>query len=171
MGPTIDPEVLEPEDALPPDLRALRKLARTLDSAFAVPGTSRRVGIAPVVGLVPGFGDAVTAIISTWIVVGAIRHRVPPLKVAQMTGNIILDFWLGSIPLIGDVFDFFFQENLNNVDLLLKHRDRRRPPRTYAEIGAVAMFVVTAILAIGVILVIGSLILLFWLLQELGATI
>ena len=143
----IIPEVLEPEEKLPADLAALRTLAILLDRAFGVPGTTRRVGIAPIIGLVPGIGDLIGALLSTWIVVGALRHRVPAPKILRMVLNIIVDAAIGTIPVIGDIFDFLFQENLSNVETLLKHRNRRKPPRSTAQISLIAIAILLAIIA------------------------
>lgn len=162
MTEPIDPDILEPDENLPPDLRALRKLADTLDAAFPLPGTKRRVGLAPAIGLIPGFGDAFTAIISSWIVIGAIRHRVPAPRVARMALNVIIDLWIGSIPVIGDLFDFFFQENLGNVEILMRYRDRTRPPRSYRQIGSAAALVLVAILGFSISLIIALVMFLEW---------
>lgn len=149
----IIPEILEPEENLPPDLRALQRLALLLDAAIQIPGMRRKVGLAPAIGLVPGVGDVVGALLSTWIVVGALRHRVPTRTVLRMLFNVLTDLLVGSIPVIGDVFDFLFQENLSNVRLLLESRDRRREPRTFAQLFllVVLIIVVLGIAAIGAI--------------------
>lgn len=142
----IIPEVLEPDEKLPRDLVALRNLGILLDRAFEVPGTNRRVGIAPIIGLVPGIGDFISAMLSTWIVVGALRHRVPPGKILRMVVNIVVDAAIGTIPVVGDIFDFLFQENLSNVQTLFKYRNREKPPRTTAQISLIAISIVITIL-------------------------
>ena len=72
----IIPEVLEPDEKLPPDLVALRKFAYLMDEAMPIPGTSRRIGLDAGLGFIPGIGDAIAALLSTWIIIGALRHRV-----------------------------------------------------------------------------------------------
>ncbi|MBW3671137.1 MAG: DUF4112 domain-containing protein [Acidobacteria bacterium] len=150
----IDPEVFEDDSKLPSDLVALRRLGVLLDRAFEVPGLRRRVGIAPIIGLVPGIGDFIGAILATWIVVGALRHRVPPTKIIRMVLRIIADAAIGTIPVIGDIFDFLFQENLSNVETLLRYRDRTRPPRTTAQVSLIAMAILLAILTAVVMMLI-----------------
>lgn len=162
---TIIPEVLEPEEDLPADLVALKALAVLLDKAFVVPGTKRRVGIAPIIGLLPGVGDAIGAILSTWIVVGALRHRVSARKIVRMVLNIIVDAAIGTIPVIGDIFDFLFQENLSNVEILLRHRDRGRPPRTTAQISAIAIGILIAIHVAVVAMIFLLILLLGWMIE------
>src|ERR1700704_4522783 len=119
----IIPEILPPEAALPLDLLALRHFAVLLDEAVAIPGTSRRIGLDAGLGLVPVVGDAVGALMSAWVVIGALRHPVPLLKVSRMVLNILIDVAIGSIPLLGDVFDLFWEENIANVDMILRYRD------------------------------------------------
>ncbi|MDX1582745.1 MAG: DUF4112 domain-containing protein [Thermoanaerobaculia bacterium] len=164
---TIIPEVLQPEEELPADLAALRTLGILLDRAFEVPGTTRRVGIAPIIGLVPGIGDFIGAILSTWIVVGALRHRVPPRKILRMVLNIIVDAAIGTIPVIGDIFDFLFQENLSNVETLLKYRNRRKPPRSTAQISLIAMGILMAILFAVVAMIVLLVLMLAWTIDKL----
>jgi len=141
------PEVIEPDEALPADLRALRRFARLMDEAFPIPGTRRRFGLDAALGLVPVVGDVIAALLSLWIVFGALRHRVPMRKVLRMLFNILLDAVVGAIPFLGDIFDFMYEENTINLKMLLKYRDRRRPPRTPAEITGTATLIVGGVLA------------------------
>lgn len=132
-------EVFEPDERLPRDLVALRRFAQLMDAAFRFPGTQRRFGIDALLGLIPGVGDIVGALMSTWIIAGALRHRVPARTVVRMVMNISVDLLFGSIPLAGDVFDFLFEENVINMRLLEKHRDRKRPPRSTASIALIVV--------------------------------
>lgn len=163
----IVPEIVDDDASLPRDLLALKNLGILLDRAFPVPGTRRRVGISPIIGLIPGIGDLVTALLSTWIVVGALRHRVPGRHIARMVLNIVADAAIGTIPVIGDLFDFLFQENLSNVETLLRHRDKTRPPRSTARIslivGAIVLTIVVAIAMTIVLLILALARLLDWL--------
>ena len=106
-GKPIIPEVVVPDEALPADLVALRRFARLMDEALPVPGTKRRIGLDAGLGLIPGVGDVVAALLSVWIVIGALRWRVPLWRVVRMVFNILVDLVLGAIPLFGDIFDFF----------------------------------------------------------------
>ena len=160
------PEVIEPDAALAADLVALRRFAYYMDEAFVLPGTRIRVGIDALLGLIPGVGDIIGAALSTWIIAGALRHRVPPLVIARMVLNVAIDLIFGAVPVAGDVFDFLYEENMMNMRLLEKHRDRRRPPRTPGQIalvlGAIAAFLV--LLAVGIAAALIALVL--WLIAQ-----
>jgi uncharacterized protein DUF4112 len=133
---------------LPPDLQALDRLARLLDEAVPIPGTRQRVGLDPLLGLVPGVGDVVSAILSLAIVHGALRHRVPGRVVLKMVGNLLLDTLVGAVPVAGDVFDALFRANRMNVTLLLAHRDETQAPRRSGEIAGVLALVALVLLAL-----------------------
>jgi hypothetical protein len=160
------PEVFEPDEALPQDLVALRRLAWLLDAAVAIPGTRKRIGVSAAIGLVPGVGDAVGAFLSAWIILGAFRHRVPGAKLFRMVANVAVDLLVGSIPIVGDIADIFFKENLGNIDLLVRNRDRSRPPRSMGQLvlGVLVLFAIFAVLGLLAILIAIGLI--AWLLAD-----
>lgn len=99
-------------------LRRCRTIANLLDDAIRVPGTDRKIGIDPLVGLLPVAGDAVMAALSGYVVAEAIRLGAPRETVLRMVGNVLVDFLGGSIPVIGDLFDATFKANVRNVQLL-----------------------------------------------------
>ncbi len=92
-----------------------------MDEAFRVPGTRFRFGWDAILGLVPGIGDAATALFSLFILIHAFRIRVPPIVRTRMFMNVAIDLVVGSIPLLGDVFDFAWKANTRNLDLLERH--------------------------------------------------
>lgn len=160
------PEVIEPDEKLPADLVALRKFAVLMDEALPVPGTRRRIGLDAGLGLIPGVGDVVSALMSVWIVVGALRHRVPARKILRMIWNILLDLVVGAIPLLGDVFDFMFEENVINLRILMKYRNRRLPPRSTGQIAGTALAIVFVILVAALMVLIGMAAAVLWLIAH-----
>ena len=99
----------------------VRALARILDSAIGIPGTSIRVGLDSLVGLVPGVGDLAGAAMSGYIVLAAARMGVTPAVVARMILNLGVDTVVGSVPLLGDLFDVGYRANMRNAALLDRH--------------------------------------------------
>lgn len=160
------PEVIEPDEKLPRDLVALRRFAYLMDEAFPIPGTRRRAGLDAALGLIPGVGDIVAGLLSAWIVVAALRHRVPWRKVWRMIFNILIDVTVGAIPILGDAFDFLFEENVMNLQILLAHRDRRQNPRTTGEIVGAATTIIAIILGVALAAAVAALVLIIWLVRK-----
>ena len=102
------------------ELDRIRRFARWLDAGIPVPGTGLRIGLDPVIGLIPGAGDTVGALLGGWILIEAGRRGVPKATLLRMAFNVALDAILGAVPVVGDLFDFVWKSNLRNVDLLAK---------------------------------------------------
>jgi hypothetical protein len=96
----------------------LRFIARMMDTAFEVPGTKFRFGMDSIIGLVPGIGDAVGAIVSAYIVAEARRLGFPRRTIARMVANIAIDAIVGAVPLLGDAFDAAWKANIRNLRLM-----------------------------------------------------
>jgi hypothetical protein len=106
-------------------IERLQRLAYLLDDRFRIPGTGYRVGLDGLIGLVPGVGDAVTTLLSLYIVLEARRLGVPLTKLGRMGFHVGVDALLGSVPLLGDLFDVAYKSNRRNLRLLLDHLERR----------------------------------------------
>lgn len=146
-------------------LQRLRSLAHFLDNAIAIPGTRFRVGIDPLIGLLPGGGDLVTAAFSVYIVWEAARLGLPRATVTKMVSNLVLDTVAGSVPVVGDLLDVTWKANSKNVALLEAHLAAPAPQKR-ADRGYVLLLLVGFIL-----LVIGVAALGVWLVALLWRTI
>ena len=93
-------------------------LANLLDTAFILPGTNVRFGFDALIGLVPGIGDAITTAISLYIVHEARQLGAPGHLVLRMLANVVVDGFVGAVPLVGDAFDVLWRANRRNVRLL-----------------------------------------------------
>jgi hypothetical protein len=107
------------EESEPAELLAdLRSFARVLDSAVEIPGTNVRVGLDPLVGLLPVVGDVPTSLLGAYVIVQGARLGVPRETLARMGANLIVDAVVGSLPLVGDVGDVVWRAHDRNVALL-----------------------------------------------------
>ena len=102
-------------------LQRVARVARLMDTAVRIPGTGISFGGDAIVGLVPGLGDAAGGLVSLYIVNEARRLGMPSHKLVKMLGNIGLDFAVGSVPLLGDMFDVMFKANRRNLEVILEH--------------------------------------------------
>ena len=100
------------------DLERLRAIARLFDQAFGIPGTRWRFGIDALFGLVPGLGDVAGAMVAIYALHVARRLRAPAAIQLHMLSNVALDALVGTVPLIGDLFDFVFKAQTRNLALL-----------------------------------------------------
>lgn len=105
-------------------LERLRTLARLLDSAIQIPGTRIRFGFDALIGMVPGLGDFIGAILSSFLIFQAARLGVPKSTLVRMMGNVGIDTIVGEVPLLGDLFDFGWKSNTRNLALLEEHLQR-----------------------------------------------
>jgi hypothetical protein len=121
-GDALTPEIVNPRIA---DVEAM---ARWLDYAFTLPG-GFRFGVAGVIGLIPGIGDVLDALLSLYIVIRAIQLGVPRVALARMLVNIGIESVAGSVPIFGDVFDIAFKANRRNYLLLRNHMLQPRRQR------------------------------------------
>ncbi len=96
----------------------LDNLAHYLDGLFRVPGTTWRFGLDSLIGLVPNVGDTLTSFASFYILLAGVRYGVPKITLLRMAFNIAVDYVVGSIPFLGDAFDFFWKSNKKNMDLI-----------------------------------------------------
>lgn len=102
----------------------LQALARWLDSAFRVPGTSIRIGADALLNVIPGAGTLVAKGLAAYLVLEARRLGVPRTTLLRMIGNVGIDFAISAIPVIGWFGDMFFRANSRNITLLMRHLDR-----------------------------------------------
>jgi uncharacterized membrane protein len=107
-------------------VRRMDLVARLLDAAFVLPGTNRRFGIDAVIGLIPGVGDVITTLLSTYIIWEARNLGVSRLALGRMLTNLAIHASIGAIPVVGDIFDAFFRVNQRNMRIV--HRQLGRTP-------------------------------------------
>jgi hypothetical protein len=99
----------------------LERLSWLMDDLFRVPVLGWRFGLDALIGLVPALGDTTTSLVSFYILIAAVRHRVPKVTILRMGLNIAFDYVMGSLPVVGDLADAWWKANHMNIDLLRKH--------------------------------------------------
>jgi hypothetical protein len=128
-------------------LATLRRVAELLDSAFVLPGTTYRIGLDPIIGLVPWVGDLVSPLFTVVLLWQARDVRVPKIVLTRMIFNAGVDAIVGAIPFAGDLFDFGWKSNLRNMTLLERHayEEHRPTPGDWAFV--ISMMALTIVLA------------------------
>jgi len=150
----VEFEVLPPERQRS-ESELSRLIAYVLDDLIPVPGTKYRVGLDPLLGLIPGIGDASTGAFATVILFQALRAGVSKVVIARMAANILLNALIGAIPGFGDIFSAWFKSNQKNYALLQKHSGSRRGSTTgdwvflISLLSIIVLGIVTAALAAG----------------------
>ena len=142
----------------PAALRHVEAYSRLLDSRFRLPGTDIRFGLEPIAGLVPVAGDAVGFVASGLLVLTMARHGATPRLVARMLVNVALDALVGSVPVLGSVFDVVYKANDRNVRLLREYYEEGKHA---GSVWPVVLATALALLALAGLLA--------WLLWTVGA--
>ena len=101
--------------------RRIGRVTHALDELIGIPGTPVRVGLDPIIGLIPVVGDAVSAIVGAWVIGEAARFGIPRIVLARMVVNLVIDLVIGAIPLLGDLYDVAFRSNSRNLALFRRH--------------------------------------------------
>ncbi len=108
------------------------RLVSILDDFLRIPGTNIKIGLDPILGLIPGVGDLVTGGSSAALLLLALKERVPTIALLRMVINIGIDTLVGAIPIVGDAFDFFYRSNRQNLDIIKRYKSdpKAEPTRT-----------------------------------------
>jgi hypothetical protein len=157
--PTSDPDANQ--------VNRLQRLSYLLDQSIPIPGTGYRIGLDPILGLFPAWGDAAGAVLSVYIVVNALQLGVSKSVLLKMLSNILLETLVGVVPVLGDIFDATWKANLRNMQLLETHLDSpslgpRKPVNPLVLVSVVVVLVL--VLVAGIVV---SLWLLGWVLSSL----
>lgn len=143
-----------------PRLQRLRWFSNLLDQCITLPG-GMRIGIDPIIGLVPAVGDLIATALSLYLVYEAARLGLPKRILLRMLGNVALESLMGTFPILGDLFDAVWKANMRNMRLVDLHYSPSRPERPKRTIAAwvfgtlflfAAMYVALATLVVRMIL-------------------
>jgi hypothetical protein len=140
-------------------------VALLMDRLIRIPGIKKRLGLNPILDLVPGFGDIATALVSLSVLIYGIRRGVPKILLGRMALNVLLNEVVGIIPVVGSIFAFWFTANTRNYELLREHLDTPRRSTTGDKI------FVTAVLGTVVLVILAGIAGTFWIFHEIAELI
>jgi Domain of unknown function (DUF4112) len=143
-----------------------RFLADLLDQRFTIPGTSIRFGLDPILGLIPGIGDAIANLAGSAILLIAAQYRLPKIVLLRMGLNIAFNALIGAIPVVGDIFSIWFRSNVKNAQLLERYVSAERQAPSAGD----WIFVLAVILGI-ILLLIGIFVVLIWVVKQVWHTV
>jgi hypothetical protein len=127
-----------------------RALAKLLDRAVRIPGTNVRLGLDALLGLIPGGGDLAGAIFSGYLILLGSRMGLPSHVMMRMIANVAIDTIVGTVPILGDLFDVAWKSNTRNLALLEQFADSPTPPGPVVSRNQIAAGIaIIAVLAIG----------------------
>lgn len=115
-SPDREPESIR--EALEQKARTSKLIAWLLDECIRIPGTRIRIGLDPILGLIPGGGETVSSIIGAFLLADASRRGIPFRTLFKMGGNMLVNAAIGIIPGIGDIFSAWFKSNSRNFELM-----------------------------------------------------
>lgn len=144
---------------------SLEQLSFWLDDVVRIPIVGWRFGLDALIGFIPGLGDTATTVASFYILAAAVRYRVPKITILRMALNLAIDYLVGIVPFVGDLFDFAWKSNKMNMELL-----RTRATVSAAEAknaSASDWFFVLAVMFVLLLILLGSLFLSFLILQAI----
>lgn len=133
-------------------LRRLRRISHLLDNAIAIPGTKYRIGLDPILGLIPGGGDLIGSVFAGYVVFKSAQMGVPQETLVKMAANIVFDTVAGTVPVAGDLLDVAWKANVKNIELLDAHLGSPEPA------GKKADWLFVAALLLGLMLIVGGVI-------------
>ncbi|HLP90802.1 MAG TPA: DUF4112 domain-containing protein [Nostocaceae cyanobacterium] len=151
MSNSREPFILN-TDAFAPKLKRLRQITKLLDKAITIPGTDAGIGLDPLIGLLPVGGDVLGLIFSFYIIIEAAQLGVSNSTLGKMILNVIIDALIGSLPMLGDLFDVIWTANSYNIDLLEKDLKsspyNRKPNKTFL------ILLIVSLALLGIILIV-----------------
>ncbi|MBH0202334.1 MAG: DUF4112 domain-containing protein [Nitrospira sp.] len=130
-------------------------LAKVMDTTIRIPGTSWYIGLDPLLGLIPGIGDALANLIGTIILGLATRLQLPRIVLARMSLNLLINGTVGAVPIVGDLFSIWFRSHTRNAALLREaavKSDRETHTDWFYVAGIIGGTVVVLLLAIAFVM-------------------
>ncbi len=128
-------------------LKWIKRTAKLLDSSFKIPGTHVRFGLDPIFSLFPFLGDLSSSIMSLLLIKAMNSHGASGSVLTKMVLNVMLDMIVGSIPLIGTIFDVAYKANDRNVKLLEEYYEEGKHQGSGKKILVLVTVILFALIA------------------------
>ncbi len=126
----------------------LEQLSHLMDKAIPVPGTQWRFGLDSLIGLIPGVGDVAGLLISTWIIIASGRAGASKATLLRMAFNVGRDALIGTVPVLGDLYDIHSKANVRNIELLRADLQRQQHPHSAAGSTVLVLLLVVGLLTV-----------------------
>ncbi|ACB54122.1 hypothetical protein cce_4774 [Crocosphaera subtropica ATCC 51142] len=140
----------------------LHRISHVLDKAIPIPGTQWRIGLDPILGLIPGGGDTIAGTLSAYIIIESARMGLNQKVIGQMVANVLLDSLVGSVPVVGDVFDVTWKANVRNIELLEHHLNYTPENKKVNRLFLIGLSIVLILIVIGFTLLTLALVTWIW---------
>lgn len=148
-----------------PELAWVSRIAYLMDNQFRFPGTKFRFGLDPILNLIPFAGDMAGMVISGGLLLALAKKGASNRLVVLMSLNVLLDATIGAIPIIGQIFDFFFKANSRNMKLMQEHYVENKHQGSGKKIVVWTLIILFVILAL---MIYGLLHIGLWLMDKIG---
>ncbi len=132
----------------------MKGVAKVMDDLIRIPATRWRLGLDPLIGLLPGLGDAASGVVSAVAIFYASRGGLPRIVLIRMAANVVINGLLGAIPVFGDALSFWFKSNRRNYQLLAENigKNRASPGDKRFMVGLlVVLIVILALVGFGIV--------------------
>jgi hypothetical protein len=133
---TYSPRV---EDFGDTGIEKLDRMVRVLDDLIRIPILNIRIGLDPILGLIPWAGDTMSAMFSIYLIGSAFYLGAPKIVILRMALNVAFDYLIGLVPFLGDAADFFFKSNRRNLRLLREYASENRRPGFFDYLFVIAV--------------------------------
>jgi hypothetical protein len=98
-----------------------KRLANLLDNKFSFLGI--RFGLDPILDLIPGAGDVIGLLLGLYIIWVGYQYKLPKDRIFVMFRNVVIDFIIGLVPVVGVIGTVFYRSNQMNIRVIESYLD------------------------------------------------
>ena len=120
-----------------------------MDEAVTLPGTNLKIGLDPILGLIPVIGDLGSSAVSAYLLRVAARLGVPTIIQMRMLLNILIDTVIGLVPVVGDYLDILYKANVKNANLIIYAVENHKTAGRSSWLVVIGMFLALITIVVG----------------------